>query len=404
MPSISLEPTAPTASPAPSLDPTASPPSKKDDYWPGQEYCTFMWQYNEGRGYDEALVQDGDPTYTFGMGMEIQFETTSGNTAADLEEILNIALRNAPALHTAFCEWEAERAYQNALLELLARETDPNGRRNLEGTKNAVIQVLMEQWDDTEVDRCFGNGAREIRQGNGPCPWAMVTNVLQVWVEGDVDKEVLMERLAWALEYYMKNLIDSIDWVLQVSEGPLVEEREPGSGNGESGGGGDADGAETQELEQSSTKAGPYIGAAAGTLAFLLLLILLVRRNRSQDDMSHLKLEDDDDDTFVKEFASDTSPNPEYETRDIHVVGENDSVYSHWTGYTGRKPGIGGAQYNDAGGTTDVHHCSSATCEICEQRRQMGVNFVSTRSSLSKPPSLPSDASRDYLLEDTVEL
>jgi hypothetical protein len=241
-------------------------------------------------------------------------------------------------------------------------------------------------------------------QGDGACPWVMVTNALHVWVEGVIDKEVLRERLAWALDYYMSNLIASIDWVQDVTEGPLVEETSGGGsgGDGSGSGGADVDAVEGMELEQSSSKAGAYIGAAAGTLAFLLLLALLVRRNRSQDDLSHLKLDEDDDDTFDQDGASDISPNPEYLGRDAHVVGEADSIYSHWTGYTGRRPGEVTGDYN--GGTTDVHHCSSATCEICEERRQMGVNFVSARSALSKPPSLPSDASREYILEDTVEL
>ena len=234
----------------------------------------------------------------------------------------------------------------------------------------------------------------------------MVTNVLNVWTKGDVDEETLKKRLAYALEYYMGKLVTDIDWVKGVTEGPLVEETGGGTGSGDgNGGGGDSNAIEEMELSQSKSKAGPYIGAAAGTLAFILLLILLVRRrrNRADEEMSsHLKLDDDDDDTFFQDVGSEGSPNPEYLGREAHVVGEADSIYSHWTGYTGKKAGDVNA---DKGTTTDVHHCSSATCEICERRRQMGVDFVSARTaSLTFPPTLPSDASRDYILEDTVEL
>ena len=173
-----------------------------------------------------------------------------------------------------------------------------------------------------------------------------------------------------------------------------------------------ADGIQDSETtSRESAKSAPYIAAAAGALALLLLLVLFVRRSKrnNEDEVSHLKLEDDDGDaTFIAEMESDAgSPKREYESRDIHVVGENDSVISHWTGYTKRAlddtfeedPATGRLGHI----STDVHHCSSATCEVCERNRQRGVTFLSTESP-SHPPSLPSDASREYAASDTVSL
>jgi hypothetical protein len=175
---------------------------------------------------------------------------------------------------------------------------------------------------------------------------------------------------------------------------------------------GDAIEEETSREIEESNKAGPIIGAAAGALALLLLLILLVRRNRRhQDDeeVSHLKLQDDGDTTFIQELASDDgTPERRYLSRGAHVVGENDSIFSDWTGYSGKRPKDGTSGRNRNNGrlghiATDVHHCASATCEVCERQRQQGVKFVAAGT----PPrtgSLPKNASRDYSAEDTVSL
>jgi hypothetical protein len=162
-----------------------------------------------------------------------------------------------------------------------------------------------------------------------------------------------------------------------------------------------------------AVSAGGYVGIVAGGLAMMLLLILLVRRRNGEDEVSHLKLEEDGDPTFIRELeTTGSSPSREYNTRKTHVVGETDSIFSGWTGYSKE----GGSGDDDSilgpyGGPTgrlgrqhgDVHVCSSATCEVCEKRRQEGLAFVPT-SSPPRPQVLPLDASREYLADDTVEL
>ena len=151
----------------------------------------------------------------------------------------------------------------------------------------------------------------------------------------------------------------------------------------------------------SAVNVATLIGATAGGLAFVLLLVLLVRRNQGDEEISHLKLEEDElDDTFIREIestASSPSHDEEYEARNVHVVGEADSIFSGWTGYTAKDKNE--ADRFDRG---DVHKCSSATCEVCEQRRQQGIQFIPTGSPIR--PKLPSDSSRDYMADDTVEL
>lgn len=152
-----------------------------------------------------------------------------------------------------------------------------------------------------------------------------------------------------------------------------------------------------------SVNVATVIGASAGGLALILLLVLLVRRTQSDEEVSHLKLDDEGDETFIREFDASSGGSVNYETRNVHVVGEADSIFSGWTGYTPNdKNGIevmGGLNPHEKG---DVHFCSSATCEVCERKRQQGIQFIPTGKSA--PPQIPSDASRQYLSNDTVEL
>lgn len=149
--------------------------------------------------------------------------------------------------------------------------------------------------------------------------------------------------------------------------------------------------------------AGMIIGATAGALALLLLLMFLAKRNRKDDEVSHLKFVNDDE-TFVQEFESKTGN----DGRRVHVIGETDSVMSGWTGYSMDDEYSQDSDRSGRLGHTkgDVHMCSSATCEVCERKRQMGVTFVKTATppAPSRPESLPSDASREYVAEDVVAL
>jgi hypothetical protein len=228
---------------------------------------------------------------------------------------------------------------------------------------------------------------------------ATCESVFQVWGPDDVLDGVWSERLSDAIKLFFPLMEQTTVWY---ESGQTINPTITSSTDKD---GTDAVVDENNSVD-SSTRAGPYIGAAAGTLALLLLILFLVRRNQNDDDESrHLKLPDDGDDTFVKEFGSDSTPR-DYEGRDVHVVGEEDSIFSHWTGYTGRRDGVE-MEYNDRLGhvSTDVHQCASATCEVCERRRQQGVCFIATGGNVpTRTPSLPSDASRCYVADDTVEL
>jgi len=159
----------------------------------------------------------------------------------------------------------------------------------------------------------------------------------------------------------------------------------------------------------STTSAGTIVGATAGALAALLLLLFLAKRNKDSDEVSHLKFVEDDE-TFVNEFEGKSGDSDsDSQNRRVHVVGESDSVMSGWTGYSVDEDSI--CSDADRSGKLghqmgDVHICSSATCETCERRRQMGVTFIKTTAPPmpERTPSIPRDATREYVAEDVVAL
>ncbi|KAG7337980.1 hypothetical protein IV203_020648 [Nitzschia inconspicua] len=313
-------------------------------------------------------------------------------TETDVAMTLDAAVNPPVALDVAGCSDAAmQKAGEYYEANKIVREED---YRRLQGADTKL--VILRDW-------VCQNGSCS-RDGGDNCDLECSTTL---YYYGDLTPTEVRARINAALLKFMMLVDDVTNWypkgqtptinIEQVETAP----RDPNSIE------------QTNRESSERTKAGPYIGAAAGALALLLLLILFVRRSRRNQDneeVSHLKLEDDDgDDTFIQEIASDDgTPERQYQSRGVHVVGENDSIFSGWTGYTGNRPiddGQGNEMNNGRLGhvSTDVHQCSSATCEACEVRRQQGVNFVAANSP-SHPGTLPNYASREYTAEDTVAL
>jgi len=252
----------------------------------------------------------------------------------------------------------------------------------------------IKNWECGEKTNCIENECE-------------VTCNTDVNYQGSLSDEEFEERLFWSLKEYFSMMDDVTDWypVQTLTENDISIT--PTDINTNSGG--DINGAESgARKSKQGARAAPYIGAATGLLAVLLIMVLFVRRRKSyeEEEVSHLKLEDDfEDDTLYS--GSDGARN--YNPRDTHIVGETDSVVSHWTGYTGRNRGYEVSNQKSGLMKTDnhdVHQCSSATCEICAESRQKGVTFVKTGGSALpiRTASIPSDTSRGYVIEDTVLL
>ena len=216
---------------------------------------------------------------------------------------------------------------------------------------------------------------------------------------GNSEKKEVNKNIQKALEELLDKLVMSIDNIKGYNIKYVETNEEASTG---------PDAAIAQNNVARSYRSRNIIGAAAGLLTLLLLIVLLARRRRSSsDEVSHLKLDDEGDETFIREFDSTTDDSP-YKSRRAHVVGEEDSIFSGWTGYTkgggsddgsrreGFEPHLGRAH-------GDVHVCSSATCEVCERRRQQGLQFIPTGAP-PRPQTLPIDAEREYFADDTVDL
>ncbi|KAL3923418.1 MAG: hypothetical protein SGILL_001673 [Bacillariaceae sp.] len=265
-------------------------------------------------------------------------------------------------------------------------------RRQLEDVDTQL--VVVEDWI------CENGNCK--RDGGSNCDLKCDTNF---YYYGDLESSEVRQRINDALKTYFMLMDDTTNWYPTQQATINIDE----ISTDKNGGDAIVEGESSESKE--TTRAGPYIGAAAGALALLLILILLVRRNRRNDDdeeISHLKLDDDGDDTFVQEIESTGTPDREYQTRDAHVIGESDSIFSHWTGYSGKRPLDNSFESDPSSGrlghvSTDVHKCASATCDLCEARRQQGVNFVSTAGP-SHPDSIPEDSFREYAADDTVSL
>jgi hypothetical protein len=218
--------------------------------------------------------------------------------------------------------------------------------------------------------------------------------------DGDVSDETVIARIQEGFDLFQKYIL-GMSGILSFPVDEMVIEAPD-----------DTDGAQdgSNAIGPEGIAAGTVVGIAAAGLAFMLLLILLIRRRQEGDEPSHLKLEDEGNEaTFIREFETEPSSDggSPYKTRNIHVIGEADSVISGWSGYTrdmhnsfevfdGGVPGKLGHAHGD------VHICSSATCEVCELRRQNGVEFQP--AGQPHRSHLPADASREYLADDTVEL
>jgi len=147
-------------------------------------------------------------------------------------------------------------------------------------------------------------------------------------------------------------------------------------------------GVEGQQVaaDDDSMAAGGYLAIAGACLVALLAAVMLMRRNRREEEIKHIELGDDGE-TYLRDMDSQGSPDPL-----AGVVGEDgDSAMDGYFGNIDSHPAH-----------QDVHHCSSALCEVCEQSRRAGVQFIPSATMAHAPT--PPDQPREYTSDDTVAL
>jgi MYXO-CTERM domain-containing protein len=149
------------------------------------------------------------------------------------------------------------------------------------------------------------------------------------------------------------------------------------------------------ESQNSGLSGGGAFGVAMAALVLVALLALLLRRrrrNRNGDLAKHEQIQDVGDDTFMIE-----SPEKSRYTDDDSAFGSRYGMYPE-----GKSESmlLGAKSMNQ-----DVHKCSSATCTLCESRRQAGLMFLPAKGPARRVPAPDlSDSMREYESEDTVNL
>ena len=196
-----------------------------------------------------------------------------------------------------------------------------------------------------------------------------------------------------------------------------VTDEELSTGNDEDD---EGDGFTAATTERTSQRQGlSWAGAiivAMGALLFCLLGIATFQKHRRDTaPLRHKALDDDgvyvEEETYLRDDESDHSWYPSTPRR-THVVGEDNSVASGWTGYTGARSTTNrqrGLYESDH----DVHQCSSATCDVCELRRQAGLQFIPTgmpgsgndsiAETASRFSSIPESATRNYSIPEAMD-
>jgi len=174
-------------------------------------------------------------------------------------------------------------------------------------------------------------------------------------------------------------------------------------------------GAQQAQPTRVTLSAAAIVGVALAALFLILVMIFALRRKRRNEyPMKHHTLDDDyDDSTYLKDdYDSNSSAAMSTPDRKIRIVGEDDSLFSGLSDFQADATSTPRMRtFDDFGALSrntvqqDVHVCSSATCEVCERRRQSGLQFIPVGMPSHSHESIQTDSSsRNYMAGDTVNL
>lgn len=146
---------------------------------------------------------------------------------------------------------------------------------------------------------------------------------------------------------------------------------------------------------------GGLVGVVLAALLFIVVVVFAARRKqKSHRVLKHHALEEYDDETYLKEDFDAGTQNSS--PRRAHVINEDDSIFSGLSSYAQPRGLDPPTSLGNRFDQRDVHVCNSATCQVCEKRRQSGLQFI--------PAILPSHSSesiprpRSFVTHDTVQL
>lgn len=418
-PTVSPAPTkslAPTTSPTVSPAPTVTPSPTIVGGQPGMEFKSFCQilnvEYNDQfiSIWNPALNKPGSTKEGTGALKAAIATPIDSSDTTNYKVSVNFQVKEVEITDAEIARTLDEVVTPPVILEVLGCQAEARATAEAYYVANKIEGRKLEQEEEGATFAAAKNFLCEKSPCSGGfCDVSCETNMNYI---GDLDSTGIDDVIFWSIKEYFSMLDDVTSWypkqALESDAIEIVQTSGPSIDR--------VNTIDSNQAKQQGMRAAPFIGAATGLLAVLLLMVLFVRKRRyyGQEEISHLKLDDDaDNDTFYNGSDGNSDTLHQYNSRDTHIVGEGDSVISHWTGYTGRKaPSVDDYEmsYNRSGlmkgSPADVHQCSSATCEICHEKRMAGVQFVKTGilSPASVGHSIPSDASREYMTEDTVML
>jgi hypothetical protein len=154
----------------------------------------------------------------------------------------------------------------------------------------------------------------------------------------------------------------------------------------------------SQQRSIQGISIGGLVAVVLAALCFIVVVIFAARRNQKKHyPLKHHPLEEYDDATYLKDDFDTTS----HASRRALVFNEDDSIFSGLTSHGARGLDPPSSLANRPH-QQDVHVCTSATCEVCEKRRQSSLQFIpavmpsQSSGSLSRP--------RSFVATDTIQL
>ncbi len=164
-----------------------------------------------------------------------------------------------------------------------------------------------------------------------------------------------------------------------------------------------------QPIVSASLSSMGVLVVAAGSIITMLIVFAATRRRERYTFTRDVQFVDDDDFLFGKGIGLDDVDKETdlMSNGQVRILGDDSSDCSDIYGYggNGRKSRrLTDKNLCERDDAMNVHHCTSATCQICAQRRRVDPVFVKSMYPDTAPSQIQPRRRRDYATPDTISL
>lgn len=164
-----------------------------------------------------------------------------------------------------------------------------------------------------------------------------------------------------------------------------------------------------QPIASASLSSMGVLVVAAGSIITMLLVFAATRRRERYTFTRDVQFVDDDDFLFGKGIGLDGVDNETdlMSNGHVRILGDDSSDCSDIYGYGGdgrKSHRLTDKNLCERDDAMNVHHCTSATCQICAQRRMVDPVFVKSMYPDTAPSQIQPRRRRDYAAPDTISL